>query len=230
MRQGAKNAKLDENVAMIRGGYYVGKGSLVASGFCGQVDAFFYAIAECLARTEVTGDGWFTHNGTLQDSITKLRKYFRDVHKRGGKLIFVGNGGSAAIASHMAVDYTKNGGIRAIALNDAPTLTCLANDFGYENVFAKQLEYYATYKDVVVIVSSSGKSENILRAAKMCDSFGLGEKVGDGIDCHLVTFSGMNPANHLRRVGDLNFYVPAADYGLVELSHLCILHSVVSAK
>ena len=222
MQQGAKGALPDKNVDMIRGGHYVGKGSLVADAFCGQVGAFFHAIAECLARTQVTGEGWFIHDGSLQDSIAKLRKYLREMHKKGGKLIFVGNGGSAAIASHMAVDYTKNGGIRAIALNDAPTLTCLANDFGYENVFAKQLEYYATPKDVVVIVSSSGKSENIVRAAKHCDSFGVG--------CKLVTLSGMNPANYIRRVGDLNFYVPAADYGLVELSHLCILHSVVSAK
>ena len=222
MERGAKGALPDKNVEMIRGGYYVGKGSLVASAFCGQVGAFFNAIAECLARTEVTGEGWFAHNGTLQDSITKLRRYCKEAHKKGGKIIFIGNGGSAAIASHMAVDWTKNGGIRSIAFNDAPTLTCLGNDFGYENVFVKQLEYYATPKDVAIIVSSSGKSENIARAAKHCDSLGVG--------CKLVTLSGMNPANYIRRVGDINFYVPAADYGLVELSHLCILHSVVSAK
>lgn len=222
MRQGAKGALPDSNVVMSRGDHYIGKGAFVTDVFCGRVDAFFNAIAECLARTSVTGESWFIHDGTLQDSITKLRKYCKDAHKRGGKIIFIGNGGSAAIASHMAVDWTKNGGIRSIALNDAPTLTCLANDFGYENVFVKQLEYYATPKDVAIIVSSSGKSENIVRAAKHCDSFGA--------SCKLVTLSGMNPDNYLRRVGDLNFYIPCRDYGLVELSHLCILHSVVSAQ
>jgi D-sedoheptulose 7-phosphate isomerase len=199
--------------------HYSGKGALIPRTSSGLASRFFEIIGDCLAKTSVTGETWFGHQG-LDDAITKMKKCLREKHKKGGRVIFIGNGGSAAIASHMAVDWTKNGGIRSMALNDAPTLTCLANDFGYENVFAKQLEYHATPKDVVIIVSSSGKSENIIRAAKYCYESHL--------QCKVITLSGMNPNNYLRRLGYLNFYVPAADYGLVELSHLCILHSVVS--
>jgi D-sedoheptulose 7-phosphate isomerase len=205
---------------MSDGKYYTGKGSLVPNS-AAIASSFFDRVRHCLKSTEVCpSDLWLVHDGTVDDAIAKLKMSLRANHKRGGKVIFIGNGGSAAIASHMAVDYTKNGGIRAVALNDAPTLTCLANDFGYENVFAKQLEYHATPKDVVVIVSSSGKSKNILRAAEYCYE--------PKLQCKVVTLSGMNPNNHLRRFGHLNFYVPSSDYGLVELSHLCILHSVVS--
>lgn len=224
LREGAKGASpsADKNVRMTIGGHYVGKGAFVENVFGGRPSRFFELVHECLQKTEVSSNEmWFVHNKTLDDAITRLRHYIKQRTKKGSKVIFIGNGGSAAIASHMAVDWTKNGGIRAIALNDAPTLTCLANDFGYENVFAKQLEYYAAPGDVVIIVSSSGKSENIVRAAKACDLDAL-----QGIK--LVTLSGMNPANYLRRLGDINFYVPVADYGLVELSHLCILHSIVS--
>lgn len=154
----------------------------------------------------------------VEMALYHLGRKFRKASDKGNKVIFIGNGGSSAISSHMAVDYTKNGGVRAVAFNDAPTLTCLANDFGYENVFSKQLEYYAFKGDVVVIISSSGKSANILKAAEFCNK----KKI------HLVTFSGMREDNELRSMGGMNFYVPAADYGIVELTHASLLHSIVS--
>ena len=133
----------------------------------------------------------------------------------GGTLIFIGNGGSAAIASHMAIDYSKNGGLRATALNDASALTCLANDYGYEHVFAKQIEFHARSGDIVVAISSSGRSPNILNgveAARRCA-------------CAVVTLSGFGPDNPLRRAGDLNFYVASDRYGFVEVIHLALIHS-----
>lgn len=136
------------------------------------------------------------------------------------RVFFVGNGGSAAIASHMAIDYAKNGGVKALALNDPAALTCLANDYGYEQVFAKQLGYHAQYGDVVVLVSSSGKSPNILKAAEAARF----------ADCKLITLSGFEPTNPLRKLGDINFFVPSHDYGCVEITHLAILHSMVTAK
>lgn len=154
----------------------------------------------------------------LEPSLVQLKRDMLAAHRAGGRVVFIGNGGSAAIASHMAVDFTKNGGIRAVAFNDVPTLTCLANDFGYDNVFAKQLEYYAERRDIVVIISSSGRSLNILAAARTAKMIG----------CRVITFTGMNPNNALRALGDFNFWVPSADYGLVELSHLSLLHAVAS--
>ena len=136
------------------------------------------------------------------------------------RVFFVGNGGSAAIASHMAIDYSKNGGVKAMAFNDPAALTCLANDYGYEDVFAKQIGYHTGYGDVVVLVSSSGKSPNILKAAEAARFS----------DCKVITLSGFDPANPLRKLGDINFFVPSHDYGVVEITHLSILHSMVTAK
>lgn len=129
----------------------------------------------------------------------------------------VGNGGSAAIASHMAEDYTKNGGIRLMAFNDAAMLSCFANDFGWENVFSAAIDYYARSADLVITISSSGKSENILNAAKKAK-----EKY-----CDVITFSGFEPDNPLRQLGDLNFYVPDKSYGNVEITHLSLLHAML---
>ena len=199
------------------GKYYTGKGSVIEPGMPTRTE-FFRLILECVNKTIVTGN-----NGemSLEKGLAFAEKRFRKAHAKGGKLIFIGNGGSAAIASHMATDYSKNGGIRAVAFNDAPTLTCLANDFGYDQVFAKQIEYYAFANDVVVIVSSSGRSLNINAAADECRV--------KGCDM-LVTLSGMNPNNILRAKGDLNFYVPSSDYGLVEIAHLALLHSIVNVR
>lgn len=195
--------------------------------------SFHRAISKCLEGVTATDDdlqkvavGAKLKPGPgksifpVENALIRLRNIVTECHERGNKVIFVGNGGSAAIASHMAVDWTKNGGIRSIALNDAPALTCLANDFGYEQVFAKQLEFYANENDVVIIISSSGKSPNILAAARWCD-----EK---RVTC--ITLSGMNQTNSLRLKGKINFYVPAMDYGLTELTHACLLHSIVSVK
>ena len=110
---------------------------------------------------------------------------------QGGKIIFAGNGGSAGIASHMATDYSKNGGLRAWAMNDGSMLTCLANDYGYEYVFAKQIEYHGTPGDMLVAISSSGRSANILGAVTAARRLG----------CTVLTLSGFKPDNPLRRTG-----------------------------
>ena len=135
------------------------------------------------------------------------------------KIIFIGNGGSAAIASHQSVDYWKNGGMRAIAFNDTSLLTCIGNDYGYEYVFEKPVEMFADPGDVLMAISSSGKSANILNGARMA------KKVG----CPVITMSGFKPENPLRSLGDVNFYVPAPTgaYGFVEIAHLTLCHCIV---
>lgn len=195
----------------------MGKGAFVTAS---SVDrkVWFSALPECIARTQVTGPIG-DERISLDKGLKMFEEMIRAAHKSGGKVIFIGNGGSAAIASHMAVDYSKNKKVRSIALNDAAMLTMCANDYGYDRVFSKQLEWYAKKSDVVVIVSSSGRSRNIVDAA------------GATIECGcrgLVTLSGMNPNNELRRKGNLNFYVPSVDYGMVEISHLTLLHAVAS--
>lgn len=137
--------------------------------------------------------------------------------EQGKKLIFIGNGASASIASHMSTDFWKNGGIRAVAFNDSSLLTCIGNDYGYRHVFEKPIEMFADSGDVLFAVSSSGKSENILRGVEAARSTG----------CHVVTFSGFSETNPLRALGDVNFYVSSGGYGPVEIIHLSICHCII---
>ncbi len=135
----------------------------------------------------------------------------------GGKIIFIGNGGSAAIASHMATDFWKNVGIKAISFNDSVLLTCLSNDEGYAYVFAKSIQMFAQPADLLIAISSSGKSENIIRGVDA-----IYEKGGKA-----VTFSGFTSDNPLRRKGEINFYVPVSHYGYVEVIHHALCHCLV---
>lgn len=138
-------------------------------------------------------------------------------HAKGCKLIFIGNGGSSAIASHMAIDYWKNGGIRATAFNDAALLTCVSNDYGYEYVFEKPIEMMAQEGDLLIAMSSSGLSQNILK----------GVAAAGAKECGIVTLSGFSADNPLRLLGDVNFYIPSGSYGHVEIAHLSICHAML---
>ena len=137
------------------------------------------------------------------------------------KLIFIGNGASASISSHMAIDFSKNAGIRAIAFNDSALLTCISNDYGYKHVFKKSIEMFADKGDILFAISSSGNSENILAGVRSARVKG----------CNVITLSGFNSDNPLSLMGDFNFYVPAQDYGPVEVIHHsichCILHTIM---
>ena len=117
----------------------------------------------------------------------------------------------------MAIDYSKNGNLRSQAFNDPAALTCLGNDLGYENVFAKQIDLHARSGDLLVAISSSGNSPNILG--------GVAEARKRG--CKVVTLSGFEEDNGLRSLGDVNFYVPSGEYGFVEITHLALCHVVV---
>ena len=126
------------------------------------------------------------------------------------KLMFVGNGGSASIASHQAIDFFNTCGIKATAFNDPAFLTCLSNDYGYENVFMKMVDIFAGEGDILAAISSSGKSENILCAVRKAVERG----------CFVITMSGFDPSNPLRKMGDLNFYARSDSYRRVEAAHL----------
>jgi D-sedoheptulose 7-phosphate isomerase len=138
-------------------------------------------------------------------------------HKAGKKAIVVGNGGSAAMASHVAVDFTKAASIRAINFNEADLITCFANDYGYEHWVEKALEAYADSGDLVILISSSGKSQNILNAAKKANEMGLS----------VITVSGFLSDNPLRKFGDLNLWVDSTEYNIVEMTHHVWLVAII---
>ncbi|MEZ4826137.1 MAG: SIS domain-containing protein [Bacteroidia bacterium] len=136
------------------------------------------------------------------------------------KIMIIGNGGSAGVASHLAVDFWKNGGVRAITFNDAPVLTCIANDYSYDEVFSIPIEQFAEKGDIAICISSSGSSVNILKGAQAALQSGA----------TVITCSGFKPDNTLRSLGHLNFYVPSFSYGFVETLHQFIIHSILDVK
>jgi D-sedoheptulose 7-phosphate isomerase len=141
--------------------------------------------------------------------LERLSELFRAVRSRRRKVILVGNGGSAAMAGHVAVDLTKTAGVRAVNFSNADLLTCLANDYGYPLWVEKALEFYSDPGDAVVLISSSGRSLNILNGGTAARRYGL----------HVVTFSGFDVDNPLRSLGELNFWVNSHSYNTVEMAH-----------
>lgn len=142
---------------------------------------------------------------------------FRSVRAASKGLFFIGNGGSAGIAMHMATDFLKNGCMRTVSMFNPATLTCLGNDFGMEFVFSKQLELLACPGDLLVAISSSGNSPDILR----------GIEEAKRRECQVVTLTGFREDNKVRQMGDFNIYVPSMEYGIVESVHQIILQQVV---
>jgi D-sedoheptulose 7-phosphate isomerase len=141
--------------------------------------------------------------------FNQLSKFLLSLKKNKKKLIIVGNGGSAAIASHVAVDFTKICKIRAINFNEANLITCYGNDYGYENWVSEALKSYADKGDLVILISSSGQSKNIINAAKYCKKNNL----------KLITFSGFKKNNPLKKIGKINFWVNSESYNIIEMTH-----------
>jgi D-sedoheptulose 7-phosphate isomerase len=151
----------------------------------------------------------------LQESIDWLKD--ARIHDR--KVFLVGNGGSAAIASHAQNDLCKGAGIRAMVFNETPLLTAYTNDISYEAAFEQMLGLWAEPGDLLVAISSSGRSVNILNAVQCAKDAG----------CRTITLSGFRPDNPLRLLGDINIFVPSSEYGIVETAHATLLHYLTDA-
>lgn len=152
-----------------------------------------------------------------REDLVRFAKILKSSTKNNKKAIIVGNGGSAAIASHVSVDLTKAAKLRAVNFNEADLITCFGNDYGYENWVTEALRAYADPGDVVVLISSSGQSANIVNAADFAKSWG----------CDVITFSGFLPSNPLRQKGTLNFYAESDEYNIVEMAHHIWMLAVV---
>lgn len=179
-------------------------------------------LSSLFKQTKVTDDEGKQIN--LADGLAKASEKIKQASALGGRVIFIGNGGSAAVASHKALDYWFTGGVKGISFSDHANLTCISNDFGYQNVFSKQIEMFADSNDVLFAISSSGKSENILLAVNAAKEKG----------CAVFTFSGFKEENNLRALGELNFYTPCSHFNKVESIHLllcdCILEIITTSK
>lgn len=149
--------------------------------------------------------------------IETLVSVFQKAKINHKQIFFIGNGGSAGIAEHMTTDFIKNGKIHARSMFSATVLTCLGNDYGYEKIFSKQLELLAEKEDILVAISSSGNSANIINAIKVM-------KKKNGI---IITFTGFRDDNNIKQLGDYNIYVPIEEYGIVETTHQAILQHII---
>jgi len=176
----------------------------------------YYADLAALMNSITATSNKGLHIG-FPKGIALASRLFLARNKSGNKLIFIGNGASAAMASHLSADFWKNAGMKAVAFNDIALLTAVSNDCGYQHVFEKPVEVFADKGDVVVAISSSGKSENILKAVKAARSK----------RCDIITLSGFKEGNPLGKLGDINFYVHSCSYGPVEIIHHSICHCIL---
>ncbi len=170
------------------------------------------SLSSALENMKVTG-----LNGQeigQEEGLSQWCKITSVVRATNATMYFTGNGASAMMASHMAADASKNGRFRSVAFNDAALMTAVSNDISYEESFAMPLKRFADSGAVLVTISSSGNSPNIVRAIEAARE----------LELQVVTLSGMKPDNRSRQMGDINFYIPADTYGVVEVSHQALLH------
>jgi D-sedoheptulose 7-phosphate isomerase len=151
------------------------------------------------------------------EKLIEISELVRDVNDKSKKIILIGNGGSAAMASHVAVDFTKAAGVRAVNFNEADLITCFANDYGYDQWVVEALKAYADPGDLAILISSSGKSPNIINGALQAKQMGL----------QTVTLSGFGSDNSLRKLGDVELWADSSEYNVVEMSHHIWLVSIV---
>jgi D-sedoheptulose 7-phosphate isomerase len=151
------------------------------------------------------------------DNLIKIKNLIIKVKKNNSKVLIFGNGGSAAIASHVSVDLTKNVKVKAMNFNEADLITCFSNDYGYEKWIEKTIEFYADKKDIIILISSSGKSKNMINACKVARRKKI-EKI--------ITLTGNKQNNPLSKLGDINLWVDSNIYNHIENIHQIWLLSV----
>jgi D-sedoheptulose 7-phosphate isomerase len=176
-----------------------------------DVTKYIDRLSKLFLNTEVdNSDGIITLNEGVNATVENILK----VKTSGNKVLIIGNGGSAAIASHIHVDLCNSVGVKALVFGDIPLSTALSNDYGYQYAFERFIKLWIGKEDLLIAISSSGQSENILRAVRYTKDIGA----------FIVTLSGFKVDNPLRKLGDINFYVNSDFYGYVESAHSILAH------
>ena len=171
-----------------------------------------FVLNDCLTSLEATDLSSKILDNDL--AFKKLEEAAYKVKSERKTIFFIGNGASSSMASHVSADLAKNAMIVTQVFTDLSLITAIANDIAYEQVFSVPLKNRMREGDMLVAISSSGKSPNILRAVEQAH-------VNGGF---VVTLSAMQSTNPLRCNGHINFYIPAKTYGTAETSHNAILH------
>ena len=150
----------------------------------------------------------------VEEGFSRWRALTAEVRRSKKVCYFIGNGASASIASHMAADLAKNAFVHTQVFSDLALITAMANDISYDEVYSEPLRRRGERGDMLIGISSSGRSENILKAVRTAKLLGMS----------VITLSSLSSDNPLRSAGTLNLYVPARDYGHAETCHAAALH------
>ena len=148
-------------------------------------------------------------NEETVEKLAEVADLLKNVHSVGKKTLIFGNGGSAAMSSHFSVDLTKNAGLRCVNCNEADLITCFSNDYGFERWVEKAVDFYGDEGDLLIVISSSGSSKNMVNAAQIAKELGMS----------VITFTGFKSDNPLKQEGELNFWVDSKAYNIVENTH-----------
>ncbi len=169
--------------------------------------------------TQVLSSGVFTQQGqecSIDFAVNGIIQLLKQIQSSGNRVYLIGNGGSAAIAGHICTDLVNVCKVSAQVLHDAPQLTCFCNDYGYSEGYSRQLEILARPKDLLIVISSSGRSENMKNAVAVAKTK----------DMSVFSLSGFDGDNPLRKEGDWNYWLESRLYGQLEVGHLFLLHHV----
>ena len=158
----------------------------------------------------------FLKNDDVNNSCIKAKKILKDTVRFGRKVMFAGNGASASIANHASLDFTKQAKIKSVNFNESALITAFSNDYGYENWVKKAVEFYGQEGDTLVLISSSGKSPNMVNAAKYANDNNI----------TVITFTGFDYNNPLSMLGDINFWLDSKSYNIIEGIHQIWLLSI----
>tara|TARA_B100001248_G_scaffold127354_1_gene95446 strand:+ start:1888 stop:2496 length:609 start_codon:yes stop_codon:yes gene_type:complete len=143
------------------------------------------------------------------NSILNLRNAIYETYLKKGKLIFIGNGASASLASHAATDFTKQAKIPSFAFNDHNLITALSNDYGYHNWVAKAIEYYVESNDMTIFISVSGESENLINGMIFANQKSI----------KTASLTGSSSMNTLKNKSRYSLWVDSKAYNIVESIH-----------
>ena len=172
---------------------------------------------QVLESTEVTALGG--HPLAQQAGLDAALALFRRVQQQGQDVYLIGNGGSAALVAHAQNDLVNKARLRAHVLHEPSVLTCMSNDYGYPHAYSQLLDRFLRAGDLLVAVSSSGRSANIVEAVETARRH----------KAAVLTLSGFAAANPLRALGDINLWLPSDDFGEVEVGHQLLLHYLSDA-
>ncbi|MBL18737.1 MAG: phosphoheptose isomerase [Flavobacteriaceae bacterium] len=153
----------------------------------------------------------------LFDSLELLKRTFISVRDAGAKLVIVGNGASSSIASHAALDFTKQAGVTSVTLHDPALITAYTNDYGGDHWVLEACKHHVNSLDVVVFISVSGESLNLVNAAAWLKSKNI----------RTVSFTGSGPNTSLAALSNVNLFVPSHAYNIVECIHMIWITAVI---